>query len=366
MPYDPGFSAPEVDELSTNLGLSGTLTGENTGDHKSPVRPVNPTDSKGHANISLHGKLIGRALSKPFTANSLAHYLNNQTISDNAAIAPQNLHGYGFGAQKEWESKEDQPTMIVQPPPGFGGERPRKIHVEERGAAYSGILDPQLVPTGHAVLGHLRRFSDLQSVSPTQQHNNAHRPSARRHTRPRASTRAKRSDQGPEPSAADIYPDDAVYISSRRPSYAPEPIPPLHKYTPSIPNEQSIIVEDAMSWPTPAEVYAEKSNEVVAAQSNSFAQHSTTDTFDLFKDHHYPSAADIRATDDDIEALLSIIPHIFELDLPDPVFDERPLTRGQLDGTRYGVRFNGIGLGDSWKGVEVGGDPDMKARWCEM
>jgi hypothetical protein len=65
--------------------------------------------------------------------------------------------------------------------------------------------------------------------------------------------------------------------------------------------------------------------------------------------------------DADMEALLNDIPKFFNAeipDVPDLSCDNRPLTPSQEDGKRYGLHFNGIGLGDPWMCPEAKeGDP---------
>ena len=370
---EPSIRVPEVDELSTNLGLPGTVRRNKTDEDDLLLYGQSPRSFKGYAKDSLHGKLIGRALDKPLTANTLAQYLNGQTDPDYpAAAALGNLHD-GFATPLEREPGEDPPRRIVQPPPGFGGERPREIRVEDRSAASFAILESPFVPTGPAALGRLRRFSDLQSANPlpqyqVPQYDRTRRPSIKRHARPRAPTRTRRTDQGPEPSAADIYPDDALWMSPRRAPYTPEPMGAFPAYAPSAVRVPAFsIAQDTTSWPTPAEVYAQKTKQS-PPQPSAFTQTTTTTTtsttdaqFDLFANHSYPSTADILDADADV--LICMIPDLFDLGLHGALPDERPLTLGHADGTRYGVGLHGIGLGDAWRGPDLGRSDASKARW---
>ncbi|EOA90504.1 uncharacterized protein SETTUDRAFT_103674 [Exserohilum turcica Et28A] len=372
---EPSIRVPEVDELSTNLGLPGTVRRNKTDEDDLLLYGQSPRSFKGYAKDSLHGKLIGRALDKPLTANTLAQYLNGQTDPDYpAAAALGNLHD-GFATPLEREPGEDPPRRIVQPPPGFGGERPREIRVEDRSAASFAILESPFVPTGPAALGRLRRFSDLQSANPlpqyqVPQYDRTRRPSIKRHARPRAPTRTRRTDQGPEPSAADIYPDDALWMSPRRAPYTPEPMGAFPAYAPSAVRVPAFsIAQDTTSWPTPAEVYAQKTKQS-PPQPSAFTQTTTTTTtsttdapFDLFANHSYPSTADILDADADVEVLICMIPDLFDLGLHGALPDERPLTLGHADGTRYGVGLHGIGLGDAWRGPDLGRSDASKARW---
>ncbi|EUC51102.1 hypothetical protein COCMIDRAFT_80009 [Bipolaris oryzae ATCC 44560] len=364
--YSPSFSAPEVEELSTSLGLPG-IAGKGKARADSTARPSNLPDFKSPASTNLH-----------------ARFLNAQGVADHTAIGPQNLHSYGFGTQQEREIGEDPPTRTVQPPPGFAGERPREIveedqasrtvqpppgftgersreiFAEKRGTNFADILEPQVVTAGPSAIRHPRRFNDLQSaVQALQQRSHTNRLPPNRVTRPRAATRTKRSDQGPEPSSADIYPDDAPYLSTRRPSYVPDPALVFHGY-PS--HDRGFKPQDTTSWPTPAEVYAENPVQGPTHTSSS-TKKDVEPEFDLFKDHHDPTDDDIHDPDADIDALLSAIPHLLDLDVPELECDPRPLTPGQIDGSRYGMRFHGIGLGDRWMGPDLSGDPNIQVSW---
>ncbi|KAJ5023514.1 hypothetical protein PSV08DRAFT_364014 [Bipolaris maydis] len=365
--YAPSFSAPEVEELSTSLGLPGIVGKGKAGADDSTARPSNLPDFKSPASSNLH-----------------ARFLNAQGVSDHTAIGPQNLHNYRFGVQNEREIGEDPPTRTVQPPPGFAGEHPREIleedqstrtiqpppgftgessreiFAERRGTNFADILESQALPTGLSAFRHPRRFSDLQSaVQALQQKSHANRLPPKRVIRPRATTRTKRSDQGPEPSSADIYPDDAPYPSTRRPSYVPDPTLVFHDYSS---HGRSFKPQDTTSWPTPAEVYSENPIQGPAHPSSS-AKEDTEPGFDLFKDHYYPTDADIHEPDAEIDALLKAIPHLLDLHVPELKCDSCPLTPGQTDGSRYGMRFHGIGLGDRWMGPDLSGDPNIKVLW---
>jgi hypothetical protein len=397
--HEPSFKAPEVDDLSASLGLPGMKTRIPTDDlpassHKSQLSEGNPED--------LFGKLIGRALDKPLTADALAYYMNGKSIPDAPQGGLQSFPRYGSNMRAEDREDSEGPAMkVVRPPPGLGGGPARMIPVEERTAV---ALEPQYVPTGPAAFdqGPPRRFSDLSAVGHAPQYfGHARRPSSRRHYRPRAHTRTKRTDQGPEPSHADIYPDDAVpgYMH-RRPSYQQEPAGYFGTY---IPPPREFQVQDPVSWPTPAEVYTQEQQpespprrsvfaQSTAAISGAYSQeqvqgahaqeqgqtplhrifaqynaiyppHARTPTppFDLFADQRRPSTVDMNDGDADMEALLNDIPKFFNAEIPvvsDLSYDNRPLTPSQDDGKRYGLHFNGIGLGDPWMCPEAKeGDP---------
>ena len=144
-------------------------------------------------------------------------------------------------------------------------------------------------------------------------------------------------DQGPMPSSADIYPDDANWTPSA-------PIYEGYDYTThhEQPVEQShVIVENAFNWPMPAQVY---------------------------RPEPAPTAADVDAGDCDVFAIMSELSELSlstlaELSTSQDLnvasgsglsCDSRALTPAQLDGSRYGMRFHGIAFGDEWKLPRVG------------
>lgn len=138
-------------------------------------------------------------------------------------------------------------------------------------------------------------------------------------------------DQGPMPSAADIYPDDF--------HFTPTPIYESHAASylqpPELPEPAPVVVDNLFDWPLPAQAYAPEP----------------------------PSLADLRAADSDVLALMNELPEptlctlaklgnthdlraTSAFDLP---CDERALSPGQEDGSRYGIRFWGLGYGDQWE-----------------
>ncbi|KAF7450955.1 hypothetical protein A1F97_03973 [Pyrenophora tritici-repentis] len=366
----PDFSAPPVGELNANLGLSGAKRTDTTND--SPVQSHELPGSDADALAGLDGKLIGQALNKPMTANDLARYLNGLTVHQGGLIPPSQGTQYGYGTRlPEIEASEDKATKIVKPPPGFGRVQSRRIPAGESGAAVLSVMDPQNVPTGPAAMTRPRRFSDLPQF-PQHASGSGHR------RRSRAYTRGKRTDQGPEPSAADIYPEDANV--TRRSSYLQPAVPFLFPKAEPLP-QSHFSAEDPVSWPTPAEVdtlnlkkpqtprslirlFDQKfGNEAAAA-----ALPAPPAPFDIFADHSYPTKDDFNAADDEVRFLLSSIPTFYyqqevgqaqtQTQHQDQgtaylTCDTRPLTPEQLTGARYGIRYHGIGLGDNWKCLEV-------------
>jgi len=309
------------------------------------------------------------------SANDLAQYLTGVVVRQAGLIPlPQGIIqcDYSTHVQKS-ESRDEQNTTVVQPPPGFGGVQSRKIRADESSAAAIYAMEPQHVSTGPAALSHPRRFSDLPQYP--QHHNHIrHASGGGHHRRARAYTRSKRTDQGPEPSAADIYPDDANYMP-RRPSHRLDPAVSLHSLKPKPPPQPHICAEDPVSWPTPAEVYALKPQKPQTPRSlvqifeqqvgNQVHTAAPAAPLDVFEHHIYPSKVDFDSADDDVTVLLSSIPNLFyreeeenriqaqEQDTIELSCDTRSLTPQQLSGARYGLRYFGSGLHDTWKCPEA-------------
>jgi len=402
---NPDSKAPDVGELSAGLDLPG-IKNETT-NVDSSARFLQSHGSEGLSEGVL-GKLIGRALDKPLTANDLAQYLNRKDApSDDAAKTPLRRKSYIQDRYPERADEERQSTKVVPAPPGFMGERPRRIFAEERSSINPAVMQPpvQQVPTGPAGFGQPRRFSNLQNPVWPSRHDHVPELSSPREyrPRPRALTRTKRTDQGPEPSHADIYPDDANFMP-RRQSYQAEPTERFQGFMPAPLPERPFRAENTVVWPTPAEMHAQKPNNpqrrsgfprhVPAVENpapvvrwsppepSSMAHYmqqfgepshpfaftfpapapSATPPFDIFENHHAPTYADIHETDAEMECLLGILPDLFDLDLPEMPSDARPLTPGQNDGTRYGLKYYGIGLGDTWACPAAREDEPFRVR----
>ncbi|KAJ4322956.1 hypothetical protein N0V94_002111 [Neodidymelliopsis sp. IMI 364377] len=321
----PDYNAVDVSELSAGLGLPAMKPDPNIGaspatSHKSRITHSHPG--------ALYGKLIGWALDKPLTAKDLAEYLQTQdshTAAEMLVLAPTAPTASTIrlnvttnqSPSKTRSADNDSDTFSVTP-----------VSTETKA-----------VPKGPSQHQH-RRGSGHSSVSFRQHNRN---PSYRRY--PRRASRAKRSDQGPMPSAADIYPDDANWT-------VPRPIYEGDDYTtyksPAVEQPQ-VIVDNAFNWPTPAQVY---------------------------KPEPAPTAADVAAADDDVLTLMSELPepslntlvslgtsrdlNIFTgLDLP---CESRALTPAQLDGSRYGMRFYSIAYGDQWELPKVNESEPFRVR----
>ncbi|KAG9194891.1 hypothetical protein G6011_04926 [Alternaria panax] len=368
-------NTPGLDELSAGLGLPG-------------IR-------RSGTNVDLPSRSHKSRDSETLSEGLFAQYLHGKSIStDDLANLPRGNKGYiqdmHFGERAD---EGCQSIKLVAPPPGFTGERPRKIFAEERSSVDSVAMNSpvQHVPAGPLAFGHPRYSSDLQSFNHAQHHGHSRGPS--RHYRPCALTRSRRTDQGPEPSHADIYPDDASFMP-HRPSYQPDATSVFQGYISDVPSARQFQTEAAVDWPTPAEVYRQKPGSPtrrsvfarnVPIMQNRAPEHwspppassmsqymqqfgqpshplalkfpppvpSPSPPFSIFASHYTPTHADIHEPDAEMECLLAILPDIFDLNLPEMPSDERPLTPGQTDGTRYGMDLNGIGMGDRWNCPDV-------------
>lgn len=358
LPFMSSLEQPEhnlttvdVNELSASLGLPGMKC--NITAKASPVRTHASRPSQGLPD-ALYGKLMGRALDKPLTADTLAGYMSRQIpSSDNGATMSRDALLVTGLTSSKLESR--QAMKIVGPPPGFGAQPPRRIIDEEYIPAFSASSEQKNISTGPASSHQSRRSSLAQSIP----HHERRRSSARR---PRAHTRVKRSDQGPEPSFADIYPEDANYVPTRRYS---QPYVGANQsiFLPQLSPQREIHIEDAITWPTPAEVYRNDTKidpptYTVANPNASFPKTpihilKTPPTFSIFDRHFPPTSADIDAADIEVLTLMSVLPNpametLLGFGASNLWCDERALTPSQLDGKRYGMKYHGIGIGDTW------------------
>ncbi|KAF2126999.1 hypothetical protein P153DRAFT_433471 [Dothidotthia symphoricarpi CBS 119687] len=320
----PIYNAVDIDELSAGLGLptrrKKTTTIESSArSHKSRLAQGHPGE--------LYGKLIGKALDKPLTANALADYLRAQNeISGGTTTASHTSENTVLGEPTSYR----EILKLVRPPPGFDAfVQPRVIPVEERAPVTPTPIHMENVPQGLYSFGHRPRNDSGQHF----QHHS--RRSSGRRNRPRH-WRVKRTDQGPMPSDADIYPDDANWV----------PTKPIHQGF-SLFSEIAQPDFQTANWPTPAEMYKPASPTPFEMLLESFSP---------------PTATDVCAADGDVLTLIDQLPApsidtlltlgISEEDVFSPgrdlQCDTRPLTPGQVDGSRYGVKFHGIGYGDIW------------------
>jgi hypothetical protein len=351
-PPQPNFGAVDMDELSASLGLPSAKKEIQV--EASPARSQKSRSSQGIGD-GLRGKLIDRALAKPLTPQVLARYLCRRSSSEDTTATIRELAD-SDGTFATSARNEGSAMKVVAPPPGFANETPRMIAVEENASIASAAQQPRAIPTGPAGYQHPHRPSLSGTDSPFQQHH-ARQLSDRR--RPRRQARTRRTDQGPEPSSADIYPDDARWEPRREPGhqiyYAGQPYN-MQRRQPSQfqPAPQpELRVEDTMHWPTPAEVHQ-------PVNQPSFAGHPAQAP-NTFECRVPPTVDDMSAADDNVHTLLSELPspsvntimHFGALDL---LPDDRPLTPDQLDGKRYGMQYYGLGIGDEWQLGPVAGD----------
>jgi hypothetical protein len=330
-------SAVGINELSAGLGLPAI---EVDTIHSSPATSHKSRLSQAHPG-ALYGKLISRALDKPLTAKGLAEYLQNQDIyAPFEVLAPP--------SSSSITTVINQHTDTICPPPGFGPFHGLENATDTPRTTVLAPIEVITVPKGPFAFQHQHRRSSGHSSTSFQHH--ARNPSNKRY--PRRTSRAKRMDQGPMPSAADIYPDDANWTPSA----------PIHEgfsFDISI-KRPRMIINEAFHWPTPAEVYTHKPESAPTSAEQRIP----------------PTAADVNAADNDVLTLLDELPepslntlvkfdttqdlNVFTgLDLP---CDSRALTPGQLDGSKYGMRFYGIALGDEWECTETQESEHFRAR----
>jgi hypothetical protein len=322
------FPAPEpqpppvnIDELSAGLGLPSAKT-ENGEDaftvvsHEFRVPQAHPG--------ALYGKLIGWALDKPLTAKGLAEFLQKQdTNALSQPPAPPSVSPTNTVVHKKTETT---PTRS-SPRSARGVNTPASRRV-----ATPAPNETITVPKGPSTQHHQHHRSS--STASFRQHTRM--PSHRRYShRP---SRAKRSDQGPMPSAADIYPDDA--------HFTPTPIHEGHaqSYFPHAPQnhpQPQLVIANPFNWLPPAQVYAPElpptSEDVADADIDVLDLISELPALSLCTLAKMGNTHDLRATS------------AFGLESADLAGDARALTPGQEDGSRYGIRFWGIGYGDQWE-----------------
>ncbi|KAH8722558.1 hypothetical protein GQ44DRAFT_711663 [Phaeosphaeriaceae sp. PMI808] len=180
------------------------------------------------------------------------------------------------------------------------------------------------------------------------------RPSNR--SRPRGQMRKKRTDQGPEPSVADIYPDDAHWAPTQpihRGYFAPPPPVPLRP-------QPILYAERPAQWPTPAEVYT---------QGRQLPRQApVAQVFNIFEGHYAPTEEDISDADGDVVALIDQLPNpsvhtLMCFSQASLTPDARPLTPEQEIGERYGLTCQGAGSGEAWSPPAVPGTELFSARW---
>ena len=329
------FSAIDISELNNSLGLS------------SPNLPpdVLPTHSQTSRAVpslpEAYGNLIGRALDKPLTADELAGYLkSNATVSSNETTAAPGF-SLGITTSSNLPGQEiGYGSKLLWPPPGLGHHNPRETLDEDAFLGLAFTLQSRHIPTGPRASSIPQNIYQYEATNPVRQCTNP--PLSRR--RQRAIARTKRLDQGPEPSVADIYPDDANWVPSHRPFDARDRLDIRPSLAPQISAPRDLQVENDIDWPTPAEV----SHRAIVGEP---PISKPLVSFNLFENHVPPTAADMNAFDADV---IFVVDNI-STEMMNTWFDLEPMSSesGQalkplLRVNKYGLEFYGVGLGDSW------------------
>ncbi|OAL48904.1 hypothetical protein IQ07DRAFT_588290 [Pyrenochaeta sp. DS3sAY3a] len=350
MPHDPPQQfTPDarrdvtIDDLSKGLGLPG---------RQQPAVGDGPLGSTLQQSFgTFDNKLITMALDKALTPDGLAEYFRGQS---NAAMATRAISSHQPQRDIAGPGTPDralgETSKVVHPPPGFSDESSRKIFIDEPRSVESRILALGENPMGQTASRSTRTRTISQPLEYTQYQSY----SSIGGQRMRSYTRTKRADQGPEPSAADVYPDDAYWAQSHIESHTGFTYnrPSHHRQSSVVrpsPGRQ-LKVNDTVSWPTPAEVY----NPTPPVEACTYVPkleliHETDDKEELGP----VTREDLDSADDDVLATIDELPSLsvptmLRLGVFDLTCDDRPLTPSQQDGSRYGIRFHGLAVGDSW------------------
>ncbi|KAJ4398103.1 hypothetical protein N0V91_010451 [Didymella pomorum] len=335
---EPRPAPVDINELSAGLGLPSakveakaeTLT---VASHESRVQQAHPG--------ALYGKLIGWALDKPLTAKGLAEFLQNQDVGtplDNPrrggiqqVLAKQNPSDTTPTKVKSPSSREMLET-IHGSTQGIKNLTPRRVAIPSP--------PESITKTKPRDLGAHHQHRRNSSAASYHQYNRV--PS---HRYPRRSSRAKRSDQGPMPSAADIYPDDAHWAPSA-PLYETAQDYVFYQEPHQALEPPRKVVTNPFNWPPPAQVYAPEPPPTLTD-----IYEADADVLGLMNELPAPSLCTLAKLGNtrDLRAASE-----FDLECKGFDGDERALTPGQEDGSRYGIRFWGIGFGDSWELPKIG------------
>jgi hypothetical protein len=368
-------------DLLKNYFTSNANVDRSTGP---PIRTDTPTQDYGKPGLlfplearvqGLDDKLVQQALTKSLTAEALAKHLEGSIFSwAGPNVSPQTPASRSNGSVETVTPSRLQATYdqgIFRPPPGL--VMPQHPHLNMRLHSLQDFMQPQqqffsppAAPrammdmtcqesaTPHTVPMHMSLHTRMSSYE--QSYNTKSTPRRRRVSdRGKFLTRQKRMDQGPEPSEADIYPEDAMaqdwhydegVYRERRP--LPQGIM-MRQPSSSLP--VNLQVGDATAWPTPAEAKIEKPTPATPAlvYVTPPAQFSPSNTYrpteNTEEEYHTvsPVATETNVSSPSVAALVS---RAGTDGLPS---DVRPLTPGQIDGTRYGLRMFGIGINDSWE-----------------
>lgn len=339
---EPNFKTADIEELNASLGLPGAKP--DTTPQASPAQGHRTRTSQGTHDEALYGKLIDRAMSKPMTADALARYMQSRSESSDETVRPPRERSDSHRSHAE----EALALKFVRPPPGFVDQQPQIVAEEAQQASIDPVTVLRNAPRAPAAYFQQQPHFPQPAVPPQTHANRT--PTARRI---RSYTRTRRTDQGPEPSAADIYPDDAHWTPPQHTPRYQYHTPP---YVPPVPQPLPVVrAEDSMAWPTPAEVYDPKAKAPTSAHAPQITE---------FKKEHVPlTTEDFAAADAAVLSLLDELPEprintLLNFGALDLLADERPLSPAQEDGKRYGLQFFGIGLADPWLPPQASeGDP---------
>lgn len=353
-PSEPNYSSVDVDELSASLGLPSARKYTNT--NKSPAHSQTSLSSQAPLD-PFHSKLLTRAQATPLTADSLARMMqkSGSDSSQETIRAPREPQD-PFVVHGSPAEEAIQAMKVVRAPPGFN-QKPRMVTVEDEQMLTGPSTPQQNSNIGQSSYTTPRRTSVEQSSTPRQQNmqQHAHQPSSTRRPRP---ARGKRIDQGPEPSAADIYPEDALWTPT-------QPVQVHHGYfapppymTPQCQQPNQLLLPGHTSWPTPTEMRTGYEPQQPQVLHHPRPQRLESQHFNISENHVTPSAADLSASDDDILTLLNELPEpkidtLIHFGTTDLIGEERPNTPMQETGKRYGLQYYGIGYMDEWKAPAV-------------
>ncbi len=214
-------------------------------------QPLFPADGRAPG---LDDDLVQHALGKTLTAKDLAEHLNPSAATNLAQQStpsgPQ-LPGTTTAMPLEQQTAYEPGNRGV-PPPGIDPHMQMYNQM-----AYMQSQMPQPIPPSgpRAMLDSQAMFPPHHPSGPPARHaktpsfdspRSANRIGRGRRASVKARPHAKRYDQGPVPSNADIYPEDAV---------PPPPMTPSGNFYSdrSVQWAADLRVEDAFVWPTPAE-----------------------------------------------------------------------------------------------------------------
>ncbi|KAF1962054.1 hypothetical protein CC80DRAFT_487613 [Byssothecium circinans] len=343
-----------------------------------------PMDTRGKG---LDGKLVRQALRKTLTAKELAQHMEHslnfypgvdasttqaapqQVPSEIAANHPQYPDHYG-GGQAHMQHGYPYSAMEVDPASGIYNPYTQFMGEPQHTVALPPPVAPRAMmdPSAPRNQGPLSGSSDTPFTDPYRTQRIP--PRNRRGSRRTSSVRLKRMDQGPEASAADIYPDDALskphmppatdmYEDQRRRMSGgnlkhPQPQLPMQL-------QLNLHVKDEQAWPTPAEAlktdkpsfapsfvpprfYASIADGQVKLQQVQGPQYK----------HEGAGIHNVNPTTSEAEQNFTVLSSTSPSEIVKQAGsdalkpDERPFTPRQMDGSRYGLHHFGIGYMDEW------------------